>query len=204
MWADNFQRVNDNYQSILTPTTASIMASTTTKEKSANNGRINLLTNTEQMVKNRINLFERTQPVNKATDYRNPTSTILQDTKLSTMYFSAKNIQYIQDTLKEAVYERSNHQYRLLPQNEDDLKIIMRGYYLQYVENDIGNEAAEMKRINGLVLAFLIPRLLNESEGYAKYIRDQSTLVMPFDRAVQVDRDYKELEYQPFFNNWSN
>jgi len=198
MWADNFQRVNDNYQSILTIATTT----TATKDKNANNGRINLLTNTEQMVKNRINLFERTEPVNKATDYRNPMSNILHETKLSTMYFSAKNIQYIQDKLKEAVYERSNKQYQLLPQNEDNLKIIMRAYYLQYVENDMGNEAAEMKRINDLVLAFLIPRLMNESEAYVKYIRDQSTLVMPFDRAIQVDRDYKELEYQPFFNNW--
>ena len=78
----------------------------------------------------------------------------------------------------------------------------MRGYFLQYVENDVGNEENELKRLNTIVLNFLIPRLMNESEGYHKDIRDQSTLVMPFERAVQVDRDWKELEYEPFFSNW--
>jgi hypothetical protein len=43
---------------------------------------------------------------------------------------------------------------------------------------------------------------MNESEAYYKYIRDQSTLVMPFDRSIQVDRDWKELENEPFLFNW--
>ena len=153
-------------------------------------------------MKNRIKLFERIQPKNKATDYRDATYNVQQETKLSLMYFSAKNIQFIQDTLKNEIYKRSDGKYKLLPQNEDDLKVIMRGYYLQYVENDMGNEVAELKRLNTILLNFLIPRLMNESEGYFKYIRDQSTLVMPFDRAVAVDRDWKELEYEPFMTNW--
>jgi hypothetical protein len=119
------------------------------------------------------------------------------------MFFSAKNIQYIQDTLKNEIYKKSNGKYKLLRQNDDDIKVIMRSYYLQYVENDVGNETAEMNRLNGLVLAFLIPRTMNESVGYANYLRDQSSLVMPFDRASQVDRDFKQIEYNKnFFFDW--
>lgn len=190
MWADNFQRINENYKSILEPKTT------------INNGRVNLLDNNKEIIKNHIKLFERVEVKNKATDYRNATYNIQQDSKLSLMYFSANNIQYIQDYLKNEIYKRSNGMYKLLPQNEDDLKVIMRGYFLQYVENDIGNENTELKRINSIVLNFLIPRLMNESEGYYKYIRDQSSLVVPFDRAVPVDRDWKELEYEPFLFNW--
>lgn len=190
MWADNFQRINENYKSILEPKTTT------------NNGRVNLLDNNKEIIKNHIKLFERVEVKNKATDYRNATYNIQQDSKLSLMYFSANNIQYIQDYLKNEIYKRSNGMYKLLPQNEDDLKVIMRGYFLQYVENDIGNENTELKRINSIVLNFLIPRLMNESEGYYKYIRDQSSLVVPFDRAVPVDRDWKELEYEPFLFNW--
>jgi hypothetical protein len=193
MWADNFQRINEDYKPILE-----------TQKLQANNGRVNLLNNTEETVKNRIKMFERVEVKNKATDYRNATYNIQQATKLNLMYFSAKNIQYIQDTLKNEIYKRSNGIYKLLPQNEDDLKVIMRGYFLQYVENDVGNETSELKRLNNIVLNFLIPRLMNESEGYYKYIRDQSTLVMPFDRAVPVDRDWKELQYEPFLFNVIN
>lgn len=192
MWADNFQRFDQNYKSILSPDSPPLKI----------NGRVNLFDNNEETVKNRIKLFERVQPKNKATDYRDATYNVQQETKLSLMYFSAKNIQFIQDTLKNEIYKRSDGKYKLLPQNEDDLKVIMRGYYLQYVENDMGNEVAELKRLNNILLNFLIPRLMNESEGYFKYIRDQSTLVMPFDRAVAVDRDWKELEYEPFMTNW--
>jgi hypothetical protein len=193
MWTDNFQRVDQEYKSIINPS----LLSTT------NNGRVNLLDNNEETVKKRIQLFEKVEVRNKATDYRNPTSTIQQETKLSIMFFSAKNIQYIQNTIKNEIFKRSKGIYKLLPQNEDNLKIIMRGYYLQYVENDIGNETNELNRLNTIVLNFLIPRLMNESEAYYKYIRDQSTLVMPFERSVPIDRDWKELQYEPFLFHWT-
>jgi hypothetical protein len=193
MWANNFQNFNDNYKPILS-------AEITTPR----NGRVNLFDDNENNVKNRIKMFERSTPsIKSSTDYRNATSTIQQESNISLMFFSAKNIQYIQDTLKKEIYTRSNGLYRLLPQNEDDLKTIMRAYFLQYVEYDLQNETGELKRLNGLVLDFLIPRLMNESESYVKYIRDQSTLVMPFDRSVAVDRDWRENEIQPFLFNWT-
>ena len=188
MWADNFQRIDEDYKTILTPS-----------PPQTQNGRVNLFDNNEETVKNRIKLFERTEPRNKATDYRNATQGILHESKLSIMFFSAKNIQYIQDTLKREIYNQSGGMYKLLPQNEDNLKVIMRSYFLQYTENDVGNETTELKTLNTLVLNFLIPRLMNESEGYFKYLRDQSTLVMPFDRAVQVDRDFREIAYNKNF-----
>ena len=197
MWASsNFQNFNDNYKPIL--------SAELTAPPRNQNGRVNLFDDNEQTVKNRIKMFERSTPTTKdSTDYRNATSTIQQESKISLMFFSAKNIQYIQDTLKREIYMRSKGLYRLLPQNEDDVKTIMRAYFLQYVEYDVANEDGELKRLNGLVLDFLVPRLMNESESYAKYIRDQSTLVMPFDRSVAVDRDWRENEMQPFLFNWT-
>jgi hypothetical protein len=193
MWSDNFQKFNEVSKPIISDEII----------QKHNNGRVNLFDNSSSAVDKRIKMFERSTPSIKAsTDYRNALSTILAESKISNMFFSSKNIQYIQDTLKNQVYKRSNGRYKLLPQNEDDLKVIMRAYFLQYIEHRIGYETEELKRLNGLVLDFLVPRMMNESESYEKYIRDQSTLVMPFDRAVQVDRDWKELKYQPFMNEW--
>ena len=77
MWTDNFQRVDDKYKSILDSNISTL-----------NNGRINLFNDNEETIKNRIKMFERVEVRNKATDYRNATSNILQDSKLSLMYFS--------------------------------------------------------------------------------------------------------------------
>ena len=193
MWADNCQRVDEDYKSIL---------NIENDNNLKNNGRINIIDNSKKTTTNHIKLFERTEIKNKITDYRDALYGVQYETKLSLMYFSAKNIQYIQDTLKNEIFKRSDGLYKLLPQNEDNLKIIMRSYFLQYVENDMENENGELKRINSILLNYLIPKLMNESEAYHKYIRDQSTLVMPFDRSVQVDRDWKELENEPFLFNW--
>jgi transcriptional/translational regulatory protein YebC/TACO1 len=192
MWTDNYQRIDADYKKILN----------NDNDNLKNNGRINIFDNSEKITNDRIKLFERTEIKHKITDYRDALNSVLYNNKLSLMYFSAKNIQYIQNTLKNEIFKRSDGLYKLLPQNEDNLKIIMRFYFLQYVENDVGNENNEIKRINNILLNYLIPKLMNESEAYYKYIRDQSTLVMPFDRSIQVDRDWKELENEPFLFNW--
>jgi len=190
MWANNFQKYNEEPKSILTP------------DIPTNNGRVNLLGKGDEDTKKRLLMFEKTQVKTSITDYRGALNNIWEESKLSTLYFSAKNIQYIQERLKDEIYKKSNGKFRLLPQNVDDVKVIMRAYYLQYATHDIGNENAELNRLNSLVLAFLVPRLYNESVGYENYIRDQSTLVIPFDRGHQVDRDFKQLEYQPFITKW--
>ena len=190
MWSDNYQRINENYQTILPLTIPQ-------KE----NGRVNILDNNEDLIKNRIKIFERVEVKNKYTDYRDALYNIQEETKLSLMYFSAKNIKYIQNTLKNEIFKRSNGMYKLLPQNEDDLKMIMRKFFILYAFYEKDNEVNELNRINSILLNYLIPRLMNDSESYYKYIIDQSTLVMPFDRGMQVDRDWKELEYQPFLFN---
>lgn len=196
MWADNFQKYDESNRPILTP------------NDPIYNGRVNLLdsnafwpTGTNDTTAY-FKMFEKTAVKHSITDYRGALENIWYESKLSKMYFSAKNIQLIQYSLKDAIYKKSNGRYKLLPQNEDELKIIMRSYYLQYTQNDVGNEDAELKRINGLVLNYLIPRLMNESVGYEQYLNDQTTLVVPLARSQQVDRDFKELQYQPFMTDW--
>lgn len=191
MWASNFKRINEEYKSILPENT-----------QTQYNGRVNIIDTSKENMEKRISLFEKTEPRKKITDYRDATAHILQESKLSYMFFSVKNIEYIQQQLKNAIYKKSNGKYKLLPQNQDNLKVIMRAYYLQYSYNDVGNEVAEMNYLNGLVLDYLIPYIMKESIAYDKYLRDQSTLVMPFDRSIQVDRDFKGLEYTNFLYDW--
>jgi hypothetical protein len=117
---------------------------------------------------------------------------------LSQTYFSAENIQIIQNALRAGVHKMSSGDIMIPPQNIDTLKIIMRSIYLQFAEHYKDNIAGQIQRLNTLVLEYAIPNVYNEAEGYIKYRRDQSTLVTPMELPKQSDRVYKQLELKPW------
>ena len=74
----------------------------------------------------------------------------------------------------------------------------MRSTFLQYSENREEDIKGQIVRLNKLVLDYCVPSVYQEAVGYVKYIRDQSTLVVPLERPKNNDRDYKELEFRQF------
>lgn len=161
------------------------------------NGRVNIaiIENPETL----FSMFEKNTIKNKATDYRDPLGNTTENTVLSQLFFSSKNIQIIQNGIKAGVYNKSNKEYILPNQNVDELKIIMRSIFLQYVKYKSENITEQIEELNKLVLDYAIPYCYNESIAYLKYIRDQSTLVVPLEREKPIDRDFKELEQKPWF-----
>ena len=73
----------------------------------------------------------------------------------------------------------------------------MRNIYIQYAENQ-NNITSEIERLNQLVLGYIIPQVHGSLVSYFKYIKDQSTLVIPLELPNQSDRDYKQLEMREF------
>jgi hypothetical protein len=47
-------------------------------------------------------------------------------------------------------------------------------------------------------LDYCVKSVYGEAIGYLKYCQDQSSLIVPFDRPVPTDREYKQLELKPF------
>jgi phosphopantetheine adenylyltransferase len=159
------------------------------------NGRVNII---EQPTTDIIfKMQERVSVKNKTTEYRNAVSTEEESSILAKVYFSAENIQIIQNGLRAGVYKLSNNTHIITPQNPDVLKVIMRSIYLQYSEHkpDI---TKEVEHLNSLVLDYAVPNVYNGVLGYVKYIEDISTLVTPLDLPRQSDRDYKQLESKPW------
>jgi phosphopantetheine adenylyltransferase len=159
------------------------------------NGRVNII---EQPTTDIIfKMQERVSVKNKTTEYRNAVSTEEESSILAKVYFSAENIQIIQNGLRAGVYKLSNNTHIITPQNSDVLKVIMRSIYLQYSEHkpDI---TKEVEHLNSLVLDYAVPNVYNGVLGYVKYIEDISTLVTPLDLPRQSDRDYKQLESKPW------
>ena len=162
------------------------------------NGRINIVSQPDMSAVFRMQ--ERIVLKNKSTEYRSALSgNDWEDNMLSKVYFSAENIQILQNGLRAGVYEMSNHEIVIPPQNIDQLKIIMRSIYLQYAEHYPDNIRGQIERLNRLVLDYAVPTVYGEARGYLKYIQDQSSLVVPLEIPKHHDRQYKQLELKPWF-----
>lgn len=161
------------------------------------NGRVNIVEPPSPNVV--FQMQERIGIKNKATDYREALSGTWESNVLAQVYFSAENIQIVQNGLRAGVYKMSNNKYVIAPQNVDTLKIIMRSIYLQYAEHRADDITGQVERLNKLVLEYAVPSVFNETVGYIKYCNDQSTLVVPLELPRHHDREYKQLELKRWF-----
>jgi hypothetical protein len=165
-------------------------------DKSVYNGRVNIMEEPSPEIQ--FKMQERIAIKNKTTEYRGAIAGDLESNLLSTVYFSADNIQIVQNGLRAGVYKMSGDNFVIVPQNMDTLKIIMRSIFLQYAEFDMNNIKSEVTRLNQMVLDYAVPSVYNEAVGYMKYREDQSTIAVPLSLPQQSDREYKQLELKPF------
>jgi len=159
------------------------------------NGRVNII---EPDPETQFKMQERLAVKNKATEFREALDGIWESNVLAQVFFSSENIQIIQNGLRAGVYKKSEYKYVIAPQNIDTLKVIMRSIYLQYAEHYADNITSQVERLNKLVLDYAIPSVYNEAVGYVKYCQDQSSLVVPLERAQHHDREYKQLKLKPW------
>jgi len=120
------------------------------------------------------------------------------ETPLSKAFFSAQNIQIIQNGIRAAVYEITHRQHIIPPQNEDTLKIIMRSIFLEYSANMPRNITNQISALNDLVYKYAVPQICSEISAYIKYKTDASTLVMPMSHPVLATNKDKTLELKRF------
>ena len=156
------------------------------------NGRVNLMDLPDPRIQ--FAMSEKVAIKNKATEYRCPLAGELEESNLSRAYFSAANIQIIQNGIRAGVYAMSRSKFSVAPQNVDTIKIIMRSIYLQYAEHNPNDIPGQIAVMNKLVLDYAVPYVFNEAVGYMKYMEDVSTLVQPLELPTKIDKDYKNLE----------
>jgi hypothetical protein len=166
-------------------------------EKNRFNGRVDIISQEDPDAK--FKMFEKIAKRNKSSSYGDALEGILETSILSEVYFSAGNIQIIQNSIRAGVFKMSRDKYNVPPQNIDQLKIIMRSTYLQYAKHSATNITKQVEELNELVLNYCIPFVYNEAISYVKYLQDQSSLVLPLEREIRPDREYKQLQLKPWF-----
>jgi hypothetical protein len=121
-----------------------------------------------------------------------------QNTVVSNLFFSVKNVQIIQNGIRAGVYKMSNEEYIIDTQNPDALNVIMRAIYLQNSLNLPDNVTGQIEDLNQIVIQYCVPRIFGEVKGYIKYKEDASTLAVPLDKPMSVYID-KTVELKRFF-----
>ena len=159
------------------------------------NGRVNILTPDTSKL---FAMYDKI-PANQCVSLRGPTEGLWNDTPLSNLFFSEKNIQLLQNGIRAGVYEESNQQYIIGPQDCDSLKIIMRSIFLQNSVNQPDNIRGQIEQLNQLVLNYCIPQVFSEAKGYMQYLVDASTMYTPIPHPVMSKEYDKTLELKPWF-----
>ncbi len=160
------------------------------------NGRVNILQPDPNI---QFSFHDKIACDTKPTQYRNAMKGNWNDSPLSIAFFSAQNVQALQNGIRAGVYQKSKGQFVIGPQCTDTLKIIMRSTFLSYSANKLDNISGQINALNKIVLDYCIPQVYGEAQGYVKYLEDASTLVVPIDRPVQVDVKDKTLQEKFWF-----
>jgi hypothetical protein len=160
------------------------------------NGRVNIL---GPNMDDRFLMTDRI-PINSTKNsFRDAMTGNWYDTQLSNAFFNSKNIQIIQNGIRSGVYNKSNKQYVIGEQNIDELQIIMRSMFLQYAKNLPTNIPQQINDLNKIVLDYAINQVYGEADGYMKYKRDASTLVVPLPLPILSYVNDKQLELKKWF-----
>ena len=138
-------------------------------------------------------------PVKQASSFRDAMNGNWYNTPLSTTFFSKENINIVQNGIRAGVYQKSNGQYLVGLQSYDELKIVMRGVFLQNSKNLPHNIPQQIEALNAIVLEYCIKQVYGEAESYMKYKRDASTLVVPLSNPVLSSTKSKQLFLKNFF-----
>ena len=123
-----------------------------------------------------------------------------EKTGVSEMFFSADNVEVIQNNIRKSVYERSKPKgYVIDKQSIEELKIIMRAIFLQYSRNLPNNIAEQAADLNKKVCDWSVPHILSAVDHYFFYINDISHLPIPLAHMQHLSSaGTKSLPSNPF------
>ena len=107
---------------------------------------------------------------------------------------------YIQAAIRKDVYTRSGSKhYKIDDQSIDELKMIMRGIYMQYAKNNPFNVQGQVAELNTLVIDWCAPRIMSEIDHYIYYLNDISHMPVPLTQPMHMSTaGTRSLPMQPF------
>jgi hypothetical protein len=155
------------------------------------NGRINIMDNITSKKINKPSILSEEQT--------NSISRNLEHSSLSRKFFSRDNINKIQKKIIIDVYQKSNKKYSITTQDENELIIIMRSYYLQYGKNLTTDIQGQVNTLNKMVIDWSVDEIIKNIDQYMIYKQTASILPMPLEHSqLPSQKGTKILEIKSF------
>jgi hypothetical protein len=122
------------------------------------------------------------------------------DSSINQTFFSPQNINNLQMAIIDAVFKKSNGEFKIGRQSDKQLNIIMRSIYLQHSKNLPNNIEGQISDLNKHVLKFCVPNIYSEILQYNGYLKAISTNVVPLDRSINISSKGEKIkEFKSFF-----
>ena len=154
----------------------------------------------QENVDARLQMMEKVAVHNRSTELRGPVVSDYEATPLSRLFFSRENMDIVQHAIRAGVYAKSGNQYIVAPQNAQQLKIIMRGVYLENARTVLHQErsgvmsvTAQIAFLNRIAAEHCVEVVFNEAVAYLKFLRDKSFLPQPLRLPHHNDRQHRDL-----------
>jgi hypothetical protein len=110
----------------------------------------------------------------------------LTSNPLSQAYFNVHNQNLIQIRIIEEIKKISNGEYIIGRQNDGELQIIMRSFYLQFGKNRDNDIASQVEELNKMVVDECVRIIVPNIQQYLGYRRDISNPIPVLPRSQNV------------------
>jgi len=107
-------------------------------------------------------------------------------TPLNTVFFSHANLEKLQQSIQDQVFAMSGNKHRIDRQNDDDVKIIMRSYYMMFGRNNPNTVASDLADLNARVVGYASAKIFSELDFYMFYRKDIEEFAPPIANPMNV------------------
>ena len=121
----------------------------------------------------------------------------LECTMLDYLFFSNRNIQIIQNSIRKSVQEISGH--IIGNQSENEMLMIMRSMFFLNLPLEFPSVTENIKFLNKAVIDQALPKILTNMKQYLIYLKDVQRVPEPHARAQgDTIKGSNQLGFRPF------
>jgi hypothetical protein len=128
--------------------------------------------NTFQFAARPYKLYSDGRPVFEDNPRSDLVGHLHSSTPLNAVFFSHDNIESLQTQIHHQVMAMSGGKYDIGRQSDDDLRLVMRSYYLMFGRNDPTKVSSELAELNGRVVGYCSGKIYSEVDFHMFYRKD--------------------------------
>lgn len=118
---------------------------------------------------------------------------------LSQVFFSDTNKQRLQAEIIQSVYDESKGNYKIGPQSNTELEIIMRSIFMQYSTHQPDSIEEQVQDLNQKILGYCVPNILTNIKQFAGYQKTIDTLPGVMDHPQNMSNSGTKTLMNPLF-----